>query len=258
MKNVVKKLAPLFALLLVVVLLGFVTRHQNQMPCQGLDVAISSEAEMYFIDKIDVENHVINASDSVVGKRMIDLNTLHIEQVIETLPEVKKADVYKTINGRLKVNVELRVPVARVFNKNGNSFYIDKQGEMMPLSTKYSARILTVNGNIHQPQNAGNAGVMVAERFEKQLREIHEIASFIAADSFWSAQIQQVYVDEKLEYVLIPRVGNYEIQFGKMTDIETKFLKLNSFYEQALSKTDWNKYKTINLKYKDQIVCFKK
>jgi len=58
--------------------------------------------------------------------------------------------------------------------------------------------------------------------------------------------------------VLIPRVGNYEIQFGKMTDLETKFLKLNSFYEQALSKTDWNKYKTINLKYKDQIVCFKK
>jgi cell division protein FtsQ len=258
MKNIIRKIAPFMAPLVLIVMLGFVTRHHNQMACQGLDIAISSSEEMYFIEQADVRNHVNNAADSVIGKPMIDLNTLHIEEVLEKLPEVKRADVFKTINGRLQVNVDLRVPVARVFNKNGTSFYIDQQGKIMPLSTRYSARILTINGNIIPDQKSDSEGFVPNKRFEKQIEDLYKLASFIAANSFWKAQIQQVYVDEKLEYVLIPRVGNYEIQFGKIADLETKFLKLNSFYEQALSKTDWNKYSTINLKYKDQIVCFKK
>jgi cell division protein FtsQ len=254
----VMKIATLLAPLLMVVLLGFVTRHQNQMPCSGLDIAINSDAQMYFIDQEDILNHVDNASDSVIGRRMIELNTLHIEETIEKLPEVRKADVYKAINGKLHINVDLRVPVARVFNKNGSSFYVDRDGEIMPLSTKYSARILTVNGNIFYAQNINNEELVLNENFAKQIEEIYHLASYVADDEFWKAQIQQVYVDENLDYVLIPRVGNYEIQFGNISDMETKFMKLNSFYEQALSKTDWNKYKTINLKYRDQIVCFKK
>lgn len=258
MTPLVRKIAPIVLAVVLVVLLGFVTRHQNQMPCKGVEIYVHSKAGMYFIDRDDVYHHVINAADSVEGQRMIEINTQQIEQAIGDLPEVKNVDVFKTIHGKLQVNVDLRVPVARVFNPNGTSFYIDEAGEMMPLSMKYIARVLTVNGHIKQSAMPTGKEIPEISTWDQQQRDIHRLAVFIEANPFWKAQIQQLYVNENLDYVLIPRVGNHEIHIGKMSDIETKFAHLNAFYEQSLSQSDWNQYSIINLKYKDQIVCKKK
>jgi cell division protein FtsQ len=47
--------------------------------------------------------------------------------------------------------------------------------------------------------------------------------------------------------------------FGDAKDFEEKFEKLKTFYTEGLNKTDgWNKYSTINIKYKNQVVCTKK
>ncbi len=253
-----KKIAPLAAALVLLVVLGFVTRHQNQMPCKGVEIRISSSAGMYFLDRDDVYHQLVNAADSVEGRPMISIDTRHIEDAIASMPEVKKADVFKTIDGQLRVHVDLRVPVARVLHPNGTSFYIDEDGEMMPLSPRYMARVLLVNGHIKQGAINTYTEFPVADEWENQRRELFELASFIRSDFFWSAQIQQVYVDENIEYVLIPRVGNHEIHFGDLSDVETKFTSLKALYEQVLSKSDWNQYRLINLKYKNQIVCSKK
>jgi len=258
MKKWSKKIAPVSGLLVLLVLVGFVTRHENQLPCAGVDIDVHSSAGMYFIDQNDVHHQIVNVADSVTGRPMIDIDVSNIEDVIARMPEVKDVDVFKTINGKLQVAVELRVPVARVFMVDGSSFYIDEAGQEMPLSPKYTARVLAVNGYLWKTKIPADRDVPEVSQCTQQQEDIYRLASFIQSDSFWSAQIQQVYVDENLEYVLIPRVGNYEIEIGKMTDIETKFNQLNAFYEQALSKMDWNKYKSINLKYKNQIVCSKK
>jgi len=59
------------------------------------------------------------------------------------------------------------------------------------------------------------------------------------------------------EIELISRVGNQPVLFGDINDMEEKFDKLLLFYKEGLSKTGWNQYKTINLTYKDQVVCTK-
>lgn len=258
MKKMGQKIAPLFGLLVLLVLFGFVARHQVSSTCTGVDIEVRSAAQMFFIDRSDVYHQMVNAADSMEGRKMNDLDIRQIEQSIAEMPEVKEVDVFSTINGKLQVKVDLRVPVARIFHPNGNSFYLDEEGGMMPLSTKYTARVLAVNGFIWETKIPADKEIPEVSIWEQQQKDIYRLAAYIEADPFWKAQIQQVYVDENLEYVLIPRVGNYEIEFGKMNDIETKFRQLNAFYEQALSKSDWNKYKSINLKYKDQIVCSKK
>jgi len=45
------------------------------------------------------------------------------------------------------------------------------------------------------------------------------------------------------------------ILFGPMDEIEEKFKKLKLFYKEVLPKKGWNTYSSINLKYKNQIVC---
>jgi cell division protein FtsQ len=68
----------------------------------------------------------------------------------------------------------------------------------------------------------------------------------------------QIYVDENGELLLIPRVGDQKIVFGKTDNIIKKFDKLSLFYRKGIVGNGWKKYSTINLKFKNQIVCTKK
>src|SRR6056297_2586177 len=126
MKEVAKKIWPLFGALVLLVLFGFVSHHQNHVGCKSVEILVLSEAGMYFIDQHDVYHQVVNAVDSVEGRPMIEIDTRQIESAITQMPEVKHVDVFKTIHGRVEVVVDLRVPIARVFNPNGTSFYRDE------------------------------------------------------------------------------------------------------------------------------------
>ena len=66
------------------------------------------------------------------------------------------------------------------------------------------------------------------------------------------AQIEQIAVNKLLEFELVPKVGNHKIVFGGIENLEGKFEKLMIFYKKGLSKTGWNEYSEINLKYKNQ------
>jgi cell division protein FtsQ len=81
---------------------------------------------------------------------------------------------------------------------------------------------------------------------------------FLEKDEFWKAQMEQVLVNDKSELILIPKVGDHQIILGTTEGLEEKLNRLMLFYKEALTKTGWNQYGTINLKYKGQIVCTKK
>jgi cell division protein FtsQ len=88
--------------------------------------------------------------------------------------------------------------------------------------------------------------------------QIYEFARFVIDDDFWNAQITQVYVNGPNDIELIPRVGSQVILIGNLDDFEKKLEKLKLFYEKALPAEGWNKYKKINLKYSNQIICTKR
>jgi len=90
------------------------------------------------------------------------------------------------------------------------------------------------------------------------LIDLFKLSSFITQDQFLKAQIEQIYVTKTGEFELIPKVGRHLIIFGGIEDMENKFDKLLVFYHQGMNKTGWDKYKTINLKFENQVVCSKK
>jgi cell division protein FtsQ len=90
------------------------------------------------------------------------------------------------------------------------------------------------------------------------LKDIFYLVQYINDNSFWSAQIDQIYVDNNDQIDLIPRVGNQVIHIGTTENIEGKLRSLSAFYDKVLPEVGWNKYSVINLEYKDQIVCKKR
>jgi cell division protein FtsQ len=84
---------------------------------------------------------------------------------------------------------------------------------------------------------------------------IYRLAKYLNSSEFWRAQIEQVYIGKEVE--LVPLAGSHIIVLGNFQDIDEKMNKLFVFYQQGLNKVGWNVYETINLNYKNQIVCSK-
>jgi len=70
-------------------------------------------------------------------------------------------------------------------------------------------------------------------------------------------QIAQLDIDIRGDFTLTPIVSRHIIEFGKAENIEAKFNKLKLFYKEGLGHHKWSKYRKINLRYKNQIVCTK-
>jgi len=248
----------IFAVLLVITF-SFVNKSENEMLLKKAIVNIDNSTENRFVSKQDILNQIMPPNDTLPTK-IKAFNLLAIEKKLNNNAVIQKAQVYKTIDGKIVVNIKQRRPIVRVFSSS-ESYYIDEKGKLMPLSTKYTARVLVVNGNINEPfaknylYNLNHLPDSVARK--TLLDDIYKISKYIDKSVFWKSQIEQMYVNKDLEFDLIPKVGNHKIVFGQAKDIDEKFNKLMVFYQKGLKKTGWNEYSKINLKYKNQVVCTK-
>jgi cell division protein FtsQ len=182
-----------------------------------------------------------------------------IESRINVLRELKEAEVYITIDGIMHVYVDQRNPVMRVMPENGGDYFVDEEGVVVRRRNLYSPRLHIVSGNVNISSAMLN-GVSVLDTSIKNsiLKDIYHLINYINDDNFWSAQIDQIYVDGNDEIDLIPRVGNQLVHLGTAENFEGKLRNLEVFYDKVLPEVGWNKYSLINLEFKDQIVCKKR
>lgn len=186
----------------------------------------------------------------VLNKKIKDIYTNDIERRIEENNYVENAEVFSNFEGSIKVNIEQKNPVYRVFNNQGVSYYVDKDATHIPISTKFTPRLIVATGYI--PSNADKEKQQVVET------NLYKLVQFIESNSFWSALIGQIYVEANGDFVLYPKIEGQKIVLGDTTDLEQKFRKLQIFYKEGLKNINWQQYESINLKYKGQIICTKK
>lgn len=244
----------------VFTLLSFVGDEQANMPCKALVVELESN-NMRFVEIADVKERLTDLGSAIEGDPMSSLDLRKFEEEIRSMPEVEDTEVYSTIDGKVVVQVKQRRPIVRVINQNDSlSVYIDDRGQVMPWSRSYTARVLVVNGHLNIPRSGAIDGITAADSgvVYEHFKNVYKLANYIDGNDFWKDQIIQVYVTPQGEYELIPLVGGHKIIFGTLENMKGKFNKLELFYEKGLKNADWNKYRTVNLKYKDQIVCTKK
>lgn len=195
------------------------------------------------------------------GQLKNDLNTAAIEKFICAMTEVKTARVYSEIGQGWKIDIEVRKPIARVYNRYGESFYLDEDGEVMQVSPLHTARVLVANGHIIDRRNSFSVKYIINNDSLKTIRkldDIYRISNYVCEHPDLKALISQIYLKENGDFVLIPIVGGQEIIFGAAkTDLEVgeKFDKLKIFLKEAIPFEGWERYSEINLKYGKQIVA---
>lgn len=253
-KNKIYGILGTISIVFAVVLYSFLS---SSILCENVEIKFVEKSVNNFITKQDVKDMVLREYPDIVGSPIKDVKIKYLQQKINENPSIKKSKIYKEINGVLVVEVQQRIPIVRIINKKNNSFYIDYEGALMPISHTKQKRTIIANGYINEAFDGKAVNVMQDTSY-RTLRNIYLIAKHISKDKFMNAQVEQLYRKQNGEYEIIPRVGPHKVLLGIAKKYKKKLNKLKDFYINTLNKEGWNKYSYINLKYKDQIVCTRK
>ena len=234
----------------LVVLMGFIEVKKANVICK--DVRVLIPGNQTFIERSEIDKILFDVAGPLVGRPLNQLNIHSLEKALKANPFIEFAKVYSDMDGVVQVQIKQREPVIRIINIANQDFYIDRNGLKIPTSESFTANVLVANGEIME-----NFRNRVDTLHTRLVKDLFQTALYIGKDKLWRDQIEQIYVNKENELELIPRVGNQRIILGTADSLDVKFTNLLMFYKRGMPKVGWDAYKTINVKYTNQVVCVK-
>ena len=231
-----------------VFLLGLANGYQHQIPCRSVEFHIHTGIERQFLNEDDLRMLVeLEYGRDLVGAKLDEIGLQDLEEGINQIPYIEKAEVYKTLMGVVHIEAWFRKPIARMVTDRGNHIYLDENGNKFPVSKRQSANVLLIRGKISER-------LLPTDSLKQEgLAQALPVINFISKHDFWNAQLSEMILDEEGNMEFTPLVGNTRIEFGKAERLGDKFHNLRLFYDQVLSKGAWNDYRNISVKYKGQV-----
>ena len=122
----------------------------------------------------------------------------------------------------------------------------------MPASIHYSPRVLVAFAAVGQ---RGDSLDIHSPGLEKDL---FDLAKYIEGDRFLNALVEEILVNDQLEWSLIPKFGPSTILLGSLEHLEDKTTRLKRVYKEILPIQGWDYYNLVNLKFYGQVICTKR
>lgn len=241
-------LKTLFKTLLLLLALGYfvfaivkVSRPTQEMVCTGVEYQFTDSGSVSLVNRQMVEAMMARHLSSPKGTKLADIDMRSIEDHVSQNPYIDTAICYHTASGKLCIRVTPRHPLLHIFADDGDEFYVDEQGVIMPAGGA-AADLPIVTGHITR---------------QAARTQLLTLGRFLRNDPYWSQQAQQIVVDKKGDLEIIPRFSGQRILLGTPKNVVEKLGRVRLFYEKAMPHVGWDKYSVINATYKDQIICTK-
>ena len=231
----------LLAVYLLLAVTAFNRPDELSNVCGEVSIDIQDGISKGFLNANEVKAQLQHAKLYPLGDPMERVNTRKIEEALLKNPFVEKAQCYKTQNGRVNIMLEQRMPVIRVKADNGDDYYVDEYGNIMP-NTHYANNLVVATGHI-------------TKKYAQ--KSLTRLGNYLIHNPLWRSQIEQINVLTDGSVEMIPRVGDHIVYLGLPVGLEKKFTRLEKFYRYGLSQAGWNKYSYINLEFDNQIICKK-
>ena len=261
-KKIVRIIVQCVVLLAVAGLFGFVNSERLNAIVSDARVEISGDSSVHFISPEEVLQMLTDKGIPYKTVRKGDINLLEAETILRQHPAILSADAYFTVDDHFRIDIHQREPVLRIIDLLGESYYIDREGNFMPMIERYTARVPVATGYItdrFHHLNMSVADIMKNDSVAAKAitDDLYNVVMAINKDTFLTAQIDQIYVGADKEIELIPRLGPQSILIGDAAGLEDKLERLHLFFTKGLPQAGWNCYRTVNLKFNNQIICTK-
>ena len=168
-----------------------------------------------------------------------DIETVYeIEQIISSIPFVKKANVYMTVNSELNIRVQEKKPVLNLYNSD---YLLSENGQLIPKIDSLNIDLISFFGEI-DPTIYTN---------------LSNLSKMIIKDDFLKDHIKYIYSDSLSFYLSVNRF-NYNIELGNLENISEKLINYKAFIASIMDDEILNKYSHLNLKFNKQVIAQKK
>jgi cell division protein FtsQ len=242
MKKFIPHIKFAFLIIGIIFLYGFAA-HRNSKKLNREVKVYFENGENLFVSYETVNKLLIQNLNPDGNQSKENINLKNLEGFLQRNEMIENAEIFLTLSGELGAIITQRTPVLRVANET-ETYYYDKLGKKMPLSDNYSARVPITTDSI-----SGTDG-----------GDIINLSNTIRNDEFLRKQIigiDQIDKGGRHQFELKTRVGDQKIIFGDMSRAKEKIAKLKVFYQKVMLDSTITDYKTINLKFYNQIVCEK-
>lgn len=223
---------------LVFFLMAFAQRRNSNRLLGEVNVYFTNNENLY-ITSDDVNNLLIQNEVAAgrVAKDSLDLSK--VEAILDHHDMIENAEVYMSIDGKMGALITQRQPIARVLGKP--SYYIDRNGKFMPLSSNHSARVPLVTG-----------------LGDDQIEEAYPLLDYISKDEFLKKNITAVHRNPDGTFQIRVREFDFVVALGRVSGMDRKFSNFKAFYQKAMKDQKLDAYSHVNLRFGNQVVSTKK
>ncbi len=209
--------------------------------CSEVKIDIKEGVVKGFLNADEIKLQLQRAHVYPLGDLMEQVSPRKIEETLLQNPFVETAQCYKTHTGHVCITLSQRLPVIRVKADNGDDYYVDTYGKIMP-NTHYASELVVATGHISRPYAQ---------------KVLSRVGNFLISNNLWFNQTEQLNVLDDGTIEMVPRVGDHIVFLGQPVRLSQKFSRLEKFYKYGLSQAGWNKYSYISLEFDNQIICKK-
>ena len=184
-------------------------------------------------------NKLLKQSDSGSLKLIKrDLNLNKLEKIINNNVFIDSGEVSLSLGGEIGIKIIEKEPVFRVLN---DKYYIDSNGDKMPLSDIFSKYV----------------PLIISDVDSTYFKDLALFGNYIKNDSFLSDHISGLeIVDDKFNIY----VNNYSylIKMNGLNEFKACFRKYKAFFKSVEQDSILVKLSSINLNFKNQVIVQKK
>lgn len=175
-----------------------------------------------------------------------EVNLSQMEHFLKNMVNIEDATVTRTTEGDIHISITPMIPVARVFDRDNYSYYINREGKKLRADIKYHVDVPIVTGNVDD-------GVVSAV-------DLLPIMQYVNDDPLWNSFTSAFKVDENHDVLLIPMIKGHVVNLGNPADrnLEDKFNRLATIYKEVIPNKGWDNYDTLSVKFAGQVVATKK
>lgn len=225
-------------------------------PLKGITFELERDHDRGFVEKDTVMAYARAICDIEHQAKISSIDLMKIQKLLGNNPWIESSSAFIGLNDTLSIKAKEYEPVLRVYNQDMKSVYVTADGIIIPSNPNYSPRMIIASGQFLFTLPKGNASITDSLYANTGIPEALRIATAIKKDSFLAGNIGQIYKNYN-EYELMVNNLSAKVIVGDTCAVEQRLARLKTLLEQYSGTEELKPFKTLNLRYKNQIVCTK-
>ena len=237
------------------IVLLFVFAREDYLHTSLKSIQLLPSTDTGFVRKTALHDEI----ERLCNKRNVGtVDMMAIQKVMDDNSWIESSASYVDLDGTLNVSFKEYEPWFRVYGKNGRSVYVTRNGVVIPPSRIYTPYVLVASGNFELRGDSVAYRLNDSLDSDKNLLNALHWCDAIEDNAFVSHCVGQLYCNKKDLFEITVKGFDGRVIVGDTCDAADKLNRLEVFMKQRIDSPETKNLKSINLNYKNQIVCTKR